>query len=49
MTNAKDNINTPIDSCSIDLNQFDEQNPTDDYKFDFVASKLVVCRFRKNY
>lgn len=39
VTIAKDNINIPIDSCSIDLKAFEKQNPPNCYEFDFVASK----------
>lgn len=39
VTIAKDNINIPIDSCSIDLRAFEKQNPLGSYEFDFVASE----------
>lgn len=39
ITNAKDNINIPIDYCSMDLNDYDKRDPPDEYNFDFIASK----------
>lgn len=40
MTIAKDNVNLPIDSCSINLSKFNKHDPPANYEFDFIASKL---------
>lgn len=39
VTIAKDNVNIPIDSCSIELKEFEKLSPPDSHEFDFVASK----------
>lgn len=43
VTNEKDKINIPIDSCSIDLNEFNKEHPPESYNFDFVASECWIC------
>lgn len=41
MTRSDDNaINIPIDSCSIDLNEYNKSDPPMNYDFDFIASEL---------
>lgn len=42
VTNAKDNVNVPIDNCSIELNEFGSQ-PPDHYQFDFNTRKCWFC------
>lgn len=39
VTNEKDKLNVPIDSCSIDLNEYNKEDPPESYNFDFVASE----------
>lgn len=40
MTRSNDNANIPIDSCSIDLNEYNKYDPPGNYEFDFIASEL---------
>lgn len=41
VTSAKDNTNIPIDSCSINLKEYNKNDPPTNYMFDFVASELA--------
>lgn len=42
VTTSKDKVNLPIDSCSIDLNEFNVHHPPDTYEFDFITGAWKV-------